>query len=140
MQVACPHGWERVLKIGNLTLKDPTVDICGGVCAAPDACGIESCEFYDITPDGTKHFLKTMAHEHTLEGLMEKLSGATPQRRQKPSTPTYTEHWEDFDASFDELAEKGFIEQAGSKDGEPQYRLTGKGLENLEQMERAKRN
>ena len=34
---------------------------------------------------------------------------------------------DDFDAGFDELIEKGFIEKVGvGSDGEPEYRLTAK--------------
>jgi len=45
-----------------------------------------------------------------------------------------------FDKSFDELIEKGYIEQVGARpDGEPEYRLTDKGLENQDQLDFLKR-
>lgn len=81
-----------------------------------------------------------MAHEQTLEGLIEKLSGAKPEKRRKAAIPKYTEHWADLDARFDELVEKGFIEQVRTRDGEPVYRFTDKGLAQTEFAERAKRN
>jgi hypothetical protein len=38
-----------------------------------------------------------------------------------------------FDAAFDELLAKGFLEQTGvDADGEPQYRLTGKAADYFE--------
>jgi len=40
-----------------------------------------------------------------------------------------------FDESFDELIEKGFIESAGMKDGEEQYRFTAKGEAAMEWQE-----
>lgn len=47
---------------------------------------------------------------------------------------------DDFDKSFDELIEKGYIEQVGARtDGEPEYRLTDKGLENQDQLDFLKR-
>ena len=45
-----------------------------------------------------------------------------------------------FDKSFDELIEKGFIQEVGiGPDGEPEYRLTDKGLENQDQLDFLKR-
>jgi hypothetical protein len=76
MKRDCPHGYKRVFKTGNMTWEDSTVEICGGVCDSPDVCGIESCEFYDISQHGTAHFMKAAGHEHTLEGLRERLSTA----------------------------------------------------------------
>jgi hypothetical protein len=77
MKRDCPHGFKRVLKIGkNMTWEDSTVDICGGVCDSPDVCGIESCEFYNISQHGTARFMKAAGREETLEGLLERLSTA----------------------------------------------------------------
>ena len=49
-----------------------------------------------------------------------------------------------FDKSFDELIEKGFIEEVGqSPSGEPEYRFTAKGLKALDELdfeERVKQN
>jgi len=69
----CPKGWKTSTKIGNLTLEDQTVEICGGICNFPDLCGISDCEYYDIIREGTVKFQKALAHEDTLEGMREKL-------------------------------------------------------------------
>jgi hypothetical protein len=43
---------------------------------------------------------------------------------------------DDFDAMFDELIEKGFIEKVGlGPDGEPEYRLTAKAGDYLYKQE-----
>jgi hypothetical protein len=33
-----------------------------------DLCRLSDCEFYDISEDPTRRFLKAQAKEHTLEG------------------------------------------------------------------------
>jgi len=77
MKRDCPHGYKRVSKIGkNMTWEDSTVEICGGVCDSPDLCKIESCEFYNISQHSTARFMKAAGREHTLEGLLERLSTA----------------------------------------------------------------
>jgi len=43
------------------------VTICDGICDSADRCGIESCEFYDTSPEGTRRFLKALYHEQTAE-------------------------------------------------------------------------
>lgn len=56
-----------------LTWEDRTVSIYGGVCDTADRCGITHCKFYDVSPAGDAKFKRGLAHEHTLEGLLEGL-------------------------------------------------------------------
>ena len=67
MKFQCPNGWKSVAKVGNLTWENSTVNICDGVCDSCDLCGIESCEFYDTSPEATRRFLKALYHEQTAE-------------------------------------------------------------------------
>ena len=70
----CPQGWKTSIKCGNFIFEDHTVEICNGVCNFPDLCGITDCEYYDITQEGTQKFLKALAREDSLEGLIERKS------------------------------------------------------------------
>jgi hypothetical protein len=70
MKFECPYGWESVTKVGNVTFESATVNICAGVCDSCDLCSIESCEFYDTSPEATKRFLLANAGEHTAEHLL----------------------------------------------------------------------
>lgn len=67
MKFQCPHGWKSVAKVANFTWENSTVNICDGICDSADLCGIESCEFYDTSPEGTRRFLKALYHEQTAE-------------------------------------------------------------------------
>jgi hypothetical protein len=64
MKFECPYGWKSVTKCGNVRFESATVTICDGVCDSCDLCGIESCEFYDISPEATSCLL-AQAGEHT---------------------------------------------------------------------------
>ncbi len=68
MQVDCPKGWKWVKQIGNIIFEDCRVNICDGVCDLADLCKRADCEFYDVSEDATRRFLKAQAKEHTLEG------------------------------------------------------------------------
>ena len=70
MKFDCPYGWKSVTKCGNVTFESATVNICDGICDSADLCGIESCEFYDTSPEASKRFLRANAHEHTAEHLL----------------------------------------------------------------------
>ena len=71
MKFQCPYGWKSVAKVGDFfTWESSTVNICDGICDSADLCGIDSCEFYDISPEATRRFLRTNAHEDTLEHLL----------------------------------------------------------------------
>jgi hypothetical protein len=67
MKFQCPHGWESVAKVGNSTWESSTVNICNGIRDSCDLCGIETCEFYDTSPEDTRRFLKALYHEQTAE-------------------------------------------------------------------------
>ena len=70
MQFDCPYGWKSVSNFGNVTFESATVNICDGICDSCDLCGIEACEFYDISPEATRRFLRANAQEHTREHLL----------------------------------------------------------------------
>ena len=72
MWMNCHKGFKHRNKIGNVVMEDIRVNVCAGICDSCDLCGITDCEFYDNTPAGTRLFLQANAHEHTLEGLMQK--------------------------------------------------------------------
>lgn len=72
MWMDCHKGFKNRLKTGNIVLEDVRVNVCAGICDSADLCGIEDCEFYDVTREGTRLFLQTNAHEHTLEGWQTK--------------------------------------------------------------------
>jgi hypothetical protein len=67
MKVECPYGWKSVTKSGNVTFESATVNICDGTCDSCDLCGIESCEFYDTSPEATKRFIRALNYEQTTE-------------------------------------------------------------------------
>ena len=68
MKFQCPYGWKSVAKVGNnFTWESSTVNICDGICDSCDRCGIESCEFYDISPEATKRFIRALNFEETAE-------------------------------------------------------------------------
>ncbi len=73
MKIDCPHGYKAVMKLGNVSCEDRTVTIHGGVCDTAHECGISACKFYDVSPAADAKFRMALAHEHTLEGLLEKL-------------------------------------------------------------------
>lgn len=70
MKFECPYGWKFVTNCDNATFESAIVNICDGICDSADRCGIEHCEFYDISPEATKRFLRANAHEHTFEHLL----------------------------------------------------------------------
>lgn len=74
MWMDCHRGFKNRMKAGNLVIEDIRVNVCDAICDKADLCGIEDCEFYDVTPEGTFRFLKANAHEHTLEGMQEKMT------------------------------------------------------------------
>lgn len=78
MEYNCPHGWKRVTKLGSITLEDSRVQIHDNICDSADLCGLSHCEYYDITREGTRRYMKALAHSHTLEGLKEKLERKRP--------------------------------------------------------------
>lgn len=158
MKINCPHGWKSVVKLGNITWEDATVEILEGICDSPDRCGIKICEYFDTSPEATRIFCQAQAHKYTLDGLLEKnnperhLQPRPRSAEQKAAAPkptpaelpltkqelsalkreffgTNEDETGKFDEYFDELLEKGFIEPAGcGPDREPQYRLTKKAL------------
>lgn len=68
MKFQCPYGWKSVAKVGSFfTWESSTVNICDGVCDSCDLCGIETCEFYDISPEASCRFLKALYHEQTAD-------------------------------------------------------------------------
>jgi len=72
MTFDCLEGRSSIAKFGNLTIKSKTVEICDNICAHADLCGIEHCCFYDLSREATRRFQRAQAHEHTLEGLLER--------------------------------------------------------------------
>ncbi len=73
MKVDCPYGWKSVSKLGNVTFESATVNICDGICDSADLCGIETCEFYDLSPEANRRFARALAYEQTLEYQLTKL-------------------------------------------------------------------
>lgn len=73
MKFDCPYGWKSVSKIGNFTWENSTVNICDGICDSADLCGIETCEFYDLSPEANRRFAQALAYEQTLEYQLTKL-------------------------------------------------------------------
>ncbi|MBA2705891.1 MAG: hypothetical protein H0U60_18800 [Blastocatellia bacterium] len=68
MKFQCPYGWKSVAKVGsNFSWESSTVNICDGICDSADLCGIERCEFYDISPEGTRRFIRALNYEQTAE-------------------------------------------------------------------------
>jgi len=67
MKFECPYGWKSVTKSGNVTLESATVNICDGICDTADHCGIQSCEFYDTSPEATCRFIRALNKEQTAE-------------------------------------------------------------------------
>jgi hypothetical protein len=72
MKFECPYGWKSVTTLGNVTFASATVNICDGICDSCDLCGIESCEFYDISPEATKRFICALNSEQTAESQFAK--------------------------------------------------------------------
>jgi hypothetical protein len=67
MKFECPYGWTSVTKCGNITLSPPPSTSEDGICDSCDLCGIESCEFYDTSPEATRRFLRALNFEQTAE-------------------------------------------------------------------------
>lgn len=67
----CHRGFKSRMKSGNIVVEDVRVNVCGGVCDSVDLCGVKDCEFYDDTREGTRRFNAALAHEHTLEGMIQ---------------------------------------------------------------------
>jgi hypothetical protein len=67
MTFECPYGWKSVTKCGNVTFESATVNICDGICDSCDLCGIETCEFYDTSPEATRRFIRALNYEQTAE-------------------------------------------------------------------------
>lgn len=73
MRIACPNGYKETLTVGKVRIAFVEVAVCGGVCDSADLCKIERCEFYDVTRDGTRRFMRAAAEEESLEGFAMKL-------------------------------------------------------------------
>jgi hypothetical protein len=58
MKVECQKGWKNVLKLENVTLEDSTVNILDSICDSSDLCGIEACEFYDLSEEASERFCR----------------------------------------------------------------------------------
>ena len=67
MKFDCPYGWKSVTKCGNVTFESATVNICDGICDSCDLCGLEHCEFYDISLEATCRFIRALNNEETAE-------------------------------------------------------------------------
>ena len=73
MRIQCPNGYKEAMAVGEITLTYNEVTVCGSICDSADLCKIEKCEFYDVTREGTRRFMKASAEEETLEGFEMKL-------------------------------------------------------------------
>ena len=82
----CPHGWKTNIKTGNLTIEDSTVNICGDICDSADLCGIEKCQHYDTSNEGTHFFMRALAFEETLEGVID-VERARQEIKSNPNFP-----------------------------------------------------
>lgn len=78
MRCNCPQGWKSVSKLKNITLEDSSVEIHDGICDSADLCGITRCDYYDVTREGTRRYMKALAHSQTLEGLLEEQQRTRP--------------------------------------------------------------
>ena len=140
MEIDCPHGWKRVMRLGNnSTFTDYRVNIYEGICDSPDCCGISTCEYYDTSEEATEIFLKAHAHEHTIEGYLENQNNPDRQLQHLQPRPKCEKkpHWDkgaeglpdQFITAFDDLVARGFIEETGfNAEGEILYQLTSKKL------------
>jgi len=73
MRIQCPNGYKDAMAVGEITLTLSEVIVCGSICDSADLCKIEKCEFYDVTREGTRGFMKASAEEETIEGFDMKL-------------------------------------------------------------------
>lgn len=73
MIIDCPHKWKNNLKLKNITIQDSRVRVCFGICDSADRCGVQDCEYYDVSEAGTRIFMAGLVHESTLEGLKTRL-------------------------------------------------------------------
>ena len=72
MRIDCPHGYSGKAKIGNSTIVFCDVEIFADVCDHADRCGIDTCEFYDITKEGTRKYIKAASEcESSIEKQIE---------------------------------------------------------------------
>lgn len=71
MKIDCPNGYVAVMKFGNVTIEDRSVNIYGGMCESADRCGIKTCKFYDLSPAGNARYLRALYRSRTLEGWLE---------------------------------------------------------------------
>ncbi|MCK4626482.1 MAG: hypothetical protein KAV00_14280 [Phycisphaerae bacterium] len=87
MKINCPYEWKTRIKLGNIIWENSFVEIFNGICNCSDLCGITTCEFYDVTEEGTRLFVNAMAYGHTIEGILDKRhieAGGKPWGREKP--------------------------------------------------------
>jgi hypothetical protein len=78
MRCNCSHGWKRTTKLKNLVVENSSVEIHDGVCNSADLCGITHCDYYDLTQEGTRRYLKALGRSHTLEGILEERRRKNP--------------------------------------------------------------
>lgn len=72
MHMNCPKCWKSSAKVNqNFTFESKVVNICDNICNSADLCGINDCEYYDVTREGTRRFINALNYEHTLEGRLE---------------------------------------------------------------------
>lgn len=71
MQIECPHDYKATVKLGAITYEEASVEIHGGVCEAAHQCGIERCQFYDVSPEGDARFIIALRRSETLEGYLQ---------------------------------------------------------------------
>ncbi len=67
--INCPHGSRWISQRNNITWEFRDVQIFNDVCDHSDCCGIERCQYFDNTQEGTQNFIKGLYHSHTLEGI-----------------------------------------------------------------------
>ena len=70
MHVNCPQNWKSSLRVNSsLIIEDHQVNICNDICDCADLCGNDDCQFYDLSREASREFMKANAFEHTLEFL-----------------------------------------------------------------------
>lgn len=76
MQIKCPEGWEKRSKIGQVEIINADVEVFDKICDSADLCEKAHCQYYDISREGTRRFMKALTHNETLAGLDEWLDKA----------------------------------------------------------------
>lgn len=59
------HACNRGQQLRQRHFKWATVNVCDSICDSADLCGIDACEFYGISPEATRRFIRALNYEQT---------------------------------------------------------------------------